>query len=78
MKRNKTLVAVPTIEIDCAWHTHMLFPSSYRIFTQRYLRRIINHDDTIPDTSLKQFASDTNRAWINTPVRYRIYVSEER
>ncbi|KAI8335178.1 hypothetical protein BC941DRAFT_326067, partial [Chlamydoabsidia padenii] len=72
MKRNPTLVAVPTIEIDCAWHTHMLFSASYRQFTLQFLKRVINHDDTIPETSLKKFASDTNRAWLKSPVNYMI------
>ncbi|CAO3631326.1 unnamed protein product [Cunninghamella blakesleeana] len=72
MKRYPTIIAVPTIEIDCAWHTHMLFAKKYRDFTLNYLKRHINHDDTIPDSSLKRHASKTNNAWLNLELKYKL------
>ncbi|CAG8636873.1 11775_t:CDS:2, partial [Ambispora leptoticha] len=38
---------VPTLDIDLAWHTHMLHPSLYRNFTNKHMGRMINHDDTL-------------------------------
>ncbi|KAI8065461.1 hypothetical protein BC940DRAFT_211756, partial [Gongronella butleri] len=58
-----SMVCVPTIEIDCAWHTHMLLAPSYRDFCMRHMRRIINHDDTIPETTLSKHANATQKAW---------------
>ncbi|CAO3631317.1 unnamed protein product [Cunninghamella blakesleeana] len=78
MKRYPTIIAVPTIEIDCAWHTHMLFAKKYRDFTLNYLKRHINHDDTIPDSSLKQYASKTNNAWLNLNLQYRLLRWEKK
>ncbi|ORZ09932.1 hypothetical protein BCR42DRAFT_470366 [Absidia repens] len=78
MKKDSSLVAVPTIEIDCAWHTHMLFSGPYRQFTRNYLERVINHDDTIPEPSLKKFTSDTCRAWTLSPTRYWIAVRKKK
>ncbi|CAO3595922.1 unnamed protein product [Absidia cylindrospora] len=72
MKKDPSFIAVPTIEIDCAWHTHMLFAGSYRTLTRNKLKRVINHDDTIPELSLKKFANDTNKAWARSPVKYWI------
>ncbi|CAO3595912.1 unnamed protein product [Absidia cylindrospora] len=72
MKKDSSLIAVPTIEIDCAWHTHMLFSGPYRRFTRNKLDRVINHDDTIPEPSLKKFTNDTCRAWTLSPTNYWI------
>ncbi|CAG8693780.1 11996_t:CDS:2, partial [Ambispora leptoticha] len=38
---------VPTLDIDLAWHTHVLHPSLYRNFTNKHMGRMINHDDTL-------------------------------
>ncbi|KAI8065489.1 hypothetical protein BC940DRAFT_348130 [Gongronella butleri] len=78
MRMNPQLVAVPTIEIDCAWHTHMLFAFNYTQFGYKYLNRAINHDDTIPETKLSEHARSTNSAWQKFPLRYRIMRPRER
>ncbi|ORZ13521.1 hypothetical protein BCR42DRAFT_65294 [Absidia repens] len=72
MRKNPSLVAVPTVEIDCAWHTHMLFAFPYRRFTRSRLHRVINHDDTIPEPSLKKFTNDTSEAWAQSSINYWI------
>ncbi|KAI8145363.1 hypothetical protein BJV82DRAFT_603392 [Fennellomyces sp. T-0311] len=56
-------VMVPTLEIDLAWHTHMLHPSSYQAFTHKYLGRMINHDDNIAPEKLKEYSNGTDKAW---------------
>ncbi|ORX52026.1 hypothetical protein DM01DRAFT_1066204 [Hesseltinella vesiculosa] len=70
MKTNPSMIAVPTIEIDAAWHTHMLCSAHYRHFGLHYMQRVINHDDTIPETKLAQHATATNSAWSNCKLQY--------
>ncbi|KAG0312214.1 hypothetical protein BGZ97_011362 [Linnemannia gamsii] len=42
---------VPTLDIDLAWHTHMLSPAHYRHFQLVHYGRVLNHDDTVQATS---------------------------
>lgn len=63
MKENNQLIAVPTLEIDVSWHTHQLHPLEYRQFTLKYIKRVINHDDTIPQITLDRYSLDTRKAW---------------
>ncbi|CAO3643631.1 unnamed protein product [Mucor fragilis] len=63
LKASPKLTAVPTFEIDLAWHTHMLFPNSYRKFTVKFVGKFLNHDDTIPESRLDQYIKDTDKAW---------------
>ncbi|KAI7887152.1 hypothetical protein K492DRAFT_189568 [Lichtheimia hyalospora FSU 10163] len=63
MKRYPGETLVPTLEIDLAWHTHMLHPQIYRAFTIKKLRQYINHDDNIDPVKLAKFASGTNMLW---------------
>ncbi|GAA5804045.1 hypothetical protein HPULCUR_009531 [Helicostylum pulchrum] len=60
---DNSLVAVPTYEIDLAWHTHMLSHLSYRTFCYKVFRRLINHDDTISEEKLKDHVKRTDVAW---------------
>ena len=71
-------VMVPTLEIDLAWHTHMLHPSTYRIFTFKYTGQYVNHDDNIVPEQLSKFVNGTDKAWretnghnLITPADYR-------
>ncbi|KAB8259013.1 hypothetical protein BDV32DRAFT_159732 [Aspergillus pseudonomiae] len=58
MARNPRNMAVPTLDVDLAWHTHQLSPSryfDYSIFTTRQHTRIakfIDHDDKVAETKL--------------------------
>ncbi|KAF9173000.1 hypothetical protein BGX20_004322 [Mortierella sp. AD010] len=42
---------VPTLDIDLAWHTHMLSPEHYRQYQLTHYGRVLNHDDTVQATS---------------------------
>jgi hypothetical protein len=42
---------VPTLDIDLAWHTHMLSPLHYRQYQLVHYQRVLNHDDTVQATS---------------------------
>ncbi|CAO3634860.1 unnamed protein product [Mucor fragilis] len=59
VKLNQDLVAVPTIKADLIWHLHMLNPLVYHMETSSIVGRVLNHDDTIPEKELKQYANDT-------------------
>ncbi|CDH56061.1 predicted protein [Lichtheimia corymbifera JMRC:FSU:9682] len=65
MKRYPGQTLVPTLEIDLAWHTHMLHPQAYRAFTIKRVRQYINHDDNIDPVKLARFAEGTNMLWRN-------------
>ncbi|KND00060.1 uncharacterized protein SPPG_04403 [Spizellomyces punctatus DAOM BR117] len=54
---------VPTLDIDLAWHTHQLHPSHYQQYGLKHLRRIINHDDTVSNSHLKNSFAHTARLW---------------
>lgn len=41
----------------------MLHPFAYRQFCLHYVNRVINHDDTIPETKLENYVEDTDKAW---------------
>ncbi|KAI8140519.1 hypothetical protein BJV82DRAFT_671595 [Fennellomyces sp. T-0311] len=59
-------IMVPTLEIDLAWHTHMLHPQPYRAFTFKHITAMINHDDTISPETLREYADGTDKAWLNS------------
>ncbi|KAG0019271.1 hypothetical protein BGZ82_000182, partial [Podila clonocystis] len=42
---------VPTLDIDLAWHTHMLSPAHYRQYQLVHYGRVLNHDDSVQATS---------------------------
>ncbi|KAI9232275.1 MAG: hypothetical protein BYD32DRAFT_172819 [Podila humilis] len=42
---------VPTLDIDLAWHTHMLSPAHYRQYQLAHYGRVLNHDDSVQATS---------------------------
>ncbi len=44
--------AVPTLDIDLAWHTHQLSPKSYFDYTMKKCKKFIDHDDKIDEDSL--------------------------
>lgn len=59
----KTTNFVPTLDIDLCWHTHQLFPVSYRQWCIEHLGTAINHDDTIGRGDLNVGLRETSLAW---------------
>ncbi|GAA5828832.1 hypothetical protein JCM3766R1_003834 [Sporobolomyces carnicolor] len=57
-----SLFAVPTLDIDLAWHTHQL-KCNYRVETARAVGRAIDHDDKVEETDLGFGFDDTARLW---------------
>ncbi|RDL33351.1 uncharacterized protein BP5553_08790 [Venustampulla echinocandica] len=45
--------AVPTLDVDLAWHTHQLSPKSYYDFTMKHCKKYIDHDDKISEDVLE-------------------------
>ncbi|KAG0042760.1 hypothetical protein BGZ83_012206 [Gryganskiella cystojenkinii] len=44
---------VPTLDIDLVWHTHMLSPGHYRQYQLVHFGRVLNHDDSVKATSIR-------------------------
>ncbi|KAI1927265.1 hypothetical protein LOZ65_002392 [Ophidiomyces ophidiicola] len=48
MADNPGKVAVPTLDVDLAWHTHQLSPQRYFVYSVKTTKgRFVNHDDKI-------------------------------
>ncbi|KAI7318221.1 hypothetical protein KC315_g10135 [Hortaea werneckii] len=45
-------MAVPTLDVDLAWHTHQLSPSGYFTYTVQHCKQFIDHDDKVAETTL--------------------------
>ncbi|KAH8828834.1 hypothetical protein DL96DRAFT_1595733 [Flagelloscypha sp. PMI_526] len=56
-------MGVPTLDIDLAWHTHQLMPTKYREDMQTLLKRSLDHDDTILESTLESAFDSTSRVW---------------
>lgn len=58
MAKHPKRMAVPTLDVDLAWHTHQLSPSRYFSYstevTRRHSRReiFVNHDDKVEEVKL--------------------------
>ncbi|KAK4249025.1 hypothetical protein C7999DRAFT_39873 [Corynascus novoguineensis] len=63
MAWNPGKIAVPTLDVDLAWHTHQLSPSRYYRHTVGLTNRFIDHDDKIEDTTLGEQFEWTSRVY---------------
>lgn len=52
IKTNASHVAVPTLDVDLAWHTHQLSPAAYYAYTVERTGKFIDHDDKIDEGKL--------------------------
>jgi len=55
--------AVPTLDIDLTWHTHMLSPDHYIRDTKEMIGFTPNHDDDVSDLSLEPLREKTEALW---------------
>ena len=62
----KYIPLVPTLDIDLAWHTHQLYPRSYRDWCLQHIGRPINHDDTFGKETVRDGLRSTSLAWLDT------------
>lgn len=62
-KCSKLRIAVPTLDVDLAWHTHQLNPPQYYRHTVTRLNKFLNHNDKIEDTVLSTGFEWTSRTY---------------
>lgn len=65
MKTYPTKVAVPTLDIDLAWHTNQCSPVGYMSLSDRYCKKLIDHDDKIEESKLSEAFAWTSRTYQN-------------
>ncbi|RMY10033.1 hypothetical protein D0868_03919 [Hortaea werneckii] len=63
-------MAVPTLDVDLAWHTHQLSPSGYFTYTVKHCMQFIDHDDKVAEHTL-----DNSFDW--TSKRYQMLFHEQ-
>lgn len=63
MERHPLEVAVPTLDIDLAWHTHQLSPRDYYDYTVKKVGKFIDHDDKIDENKLGQSFEWTTKTY---------------
>lgn len=62
MKEGKHM-AVPTLDLDLAWHTHQLSSRGYMNYTREHTNQFIDHDDKVGETSLNTAFSWTSKTY---------------
>lgn len=60
---NPLHVAVPTLDVDLAWHTHQLSPKAYYIYTVETCKKFIDHDDKIAEDKLSDAFEWTSKTY---------------
>lgn len=63
MRLNQTKMFVPTLDIDLAWHTHQLSPSSYYKACTLGNARFIDHDDKVREDKLGEAFEFTSKSY---------------
>ncbi len=63
MAAHPTKVAVPTLDVDLAWHTHQLSPFAYYSYTVGKSRRFVDHDDKIDEDKLSSSFQWTSKTY---------------
>ena len=56
-------MAVPTLDVDLAWHTHQLNPPSYLKYTVSKSRQFVDHDDKVSATKLDDAFAWTSKTY---------------
>jgi hypothetical protein len=56
-------MAVPTLDVDLAWHTHQLNPPSYLQYVVKKTRQFIDHDDKVTETVLNDAFAWTSKTY---------------
>ncbi|KAK3676397.1 hypothetical protein LTR78_003673 [Recurvomyces mirabilis] len=56
-------MAVPTLDVDLAWHSHQLSPSGYMEYTIKATKQFIDHDDKVAETKLNDAFAWTSKTY---------------
>ncbi|RSL46825.1 hypothetical protein CEP54_013669 [Fusarium duplospermum] len=63
IKKNPESLAVPTLDIDLAWHTHLLSPYAYYHHSKRSTTKLIDHVDKIDEVRFCKGFEWTNKKY---------------
>lgn len=63
MKKYPLKMAVPTLDVDLAWHTHQLSPKDYYEYTTTRTGKFIDHDDKIEESQLSDSFEWTTKTY---------------
>lgn len=63
MAENPRGIAVPTLDVDLAWHTHQLSPAAYYAYTKTATKKFIRHDDKVDEDNLKRGFEWTSKTY---------------
>ncbi|KAM0264104.1 hypothetical protein ACHAQJ_000849 [Trichoderma viride] len=63
MKKHPYKMAVPTLDVDLAWHTHQLTPRDYYAYTVGKTGKFIDHDDKIDEDALSESFEWTTKTY---------------
>ncbi|KAM0254560.1 hypothetical protein ACHAQJ_006666 [Trichoderma viride] len=63
MGKHPGKMAVPTLDVDLAWHTHQLNPSHYYYYTVSKTAKFIDHDDKIDQDKLSRCFEWTTKTY---------------
>lgn len=63
MKENPRRLAVPTLDVDLAWHTHQLMPQAYYTYSLENMRNFVDHDDKIAEHDLSSAFEWTSKTY---------------
>ena len=64
--KNHLQMAVPTLDVDLAWHTHQLNPYGYLQYTVAATKQFIDHDDKVAETKLNDQFAWTSKTYQKT------------
>ena len=60
---DKTHMAVPTLDVDLAWHTHQLTPDGYMRYSLSQTSQFIDHDDKVAEAKLNDAFAWTSKTY---------------
>ena len=60
---DKYHMAVPTLDVDLAWHTHQLNPTQYFDYVVKYTKQFIDHDDKVAESVLNDAFEWTSKTY---------------
>ncbi|KAL2683334.1 hypothetical protein Neosp_007804 [[Neocosmospora] mangrovei] len=63
VKENPESLAVPTLDIDLAWHTHLLSPFAYYRYSNQLTEKLIDHADKIDEVRICKGFKWTNEIY---------------
>ncbi|KAJ9667710.1 hypothetical protein H2201_002245 [Coniosporium apollinis] len=63
MAENPGRMAVPTLDVDLAWHTHQLAPRAYYLYSDKHAHSLIDHDDKVEENDLSDAFAWTSKMY---------------